>query len=310
MNKKLSDGGLEKTNTSEFAGSSVAQGENAVESNDPPTKEDPSVIDSMLSGISDKLQHYSKPKNIARLLTMGPLLEGGLSFAKNQIAENLNPVGYGNTVSNKKNKNLSGESRLLKDVNSRHKGPAYKLLDALAGNTQGRSAKDKVESRSDIPFVKERQDLLQMLMNDSSPKGGSISESEYKPSFAVSGHKYYNSPETEASIMRDLQNNPDLMSQFKDNGTGIKTHTGYGVNDNQSAEEQGNVLGNYTMTLQKDKDGREYIDYYDKWDLQPYKRNKGATKITDALQSMAGIEAPEIYGRIYLDQINKNKKQK
>ena len=60
------------------------------------------------------------------------------------------------------------------------------------------------------------------------------------------------------------------------------------------------------MSIQADEDGREYLDYYDKWDIQPWKKsNPTLTKITDAAQKFAGVTAPEIYGRVYLDDNKK-----
>jgi len=59
----------------------------------------------------------------------------------------------------------------------------------------------------------------------------------------------------------------------------------------------------------KDEKG-EYIDYYDKWDLNPFERKSGTMgKILDkgatAAQNLAGIKNPEVYGRVYYDNIKK-----
>ena len=263
MNKKLSTEGLNKA--------------------DPPSTWD---------RISNKIKHYTDPVNAARLLALGPIGEGALSFVKGQVADNINPVGYGNYG------RIKGS-----------KGVMSKLTNSLF-NSQGWSANDKVTARSGMPHIKERHDLLSMLMNDGLPSGDSgIGVSNYRPSWAEKSSVYYNSPATEQSILKNLRTNPDLIKQFKDRD-GIKTHVGYGVDTNESTSKQANVLGNYRMTLQKDEEGREYIDYSDVWDLQPFKRNKGKTIITDALQTAAGIKAPEIYGRVYLDQLTiEDKKQ-
>ena len=51
-----------------------------------------------------------------------------------------------------------------------------------------------------------------------------------------------------------------------------------------------------------DKDGREYVSYYDTWDLDPFDNNT-LNKISKSVQSSVGINAPEIYGRVYLDEL-------
>ena len=228
---------------------------------------------------SNKIKHYTDPINAARLLLLGPIGESVLSFVKEKVADNINPFGYGSN-------------------------PVSKLTKSLF-NPQGWSSNDKVKERTDNPAVKERQDLLSMLMNDGLPSGDSgIGVSNHRPSWADKSSVYYNSPATEQGILNNLRTNPDLIKQFKDRD-GVKTYVGRGL----GSQGAGNVLGNYKMTLQKDKEGREYIDYSDVWDLQPFKSNKGKTIITDALQTAAGIKAPEIYGRVYLDQLTiKDKK--
>lgn len=274
MNKKLSTEGLNKA--------------------DPPSTWDK---------ISNKIKHYTDPVNAARLLALGPIGEGALSFVKGQLAGNIRPVGYG-------------------------KDPVAKFTNALVkpdiGSANWRNKYGR-QRRNIQPWELERQDLMSMLMNDGLPSGNSgIGVSNYKPSNAAESSVYYNSPSTEQSILNNLRENPDLIKQFQDRD-GVKTHVGYGMDTDKGTSEQGNVLGNYKMTLQKDKEGREYIDYSDVWDLQPFKnnrskeltfkvnsskRNKGATKITDALQTAAGVKAPQIYGRVYLDQLTiEDKKQ-
>jgi hypothetical protein len=251
-----------------------------------------------------KLKHYSDPVNAARLLTLGPIGESALSLGKSQIAGNINPVGYGTSVARKP---TSGENTLYQDATSRHKGPISKFTNALVEPALGSANwtnKEGGPKKNIQPWELERQDLLNMLVNDGLPGSSGISVSNYRPSNSNKDSVYYNSPATEQSILNNLRENPDLLKQFKERN-GIKTHVGYGLNTTQRTSDQGNVLGNYTMTLQKDKDGREYIDYSDVWDLQPFKTSKGATKITDAFQTAAGMKVPKVYGRVYLDQLNK-----
>ena len=267
---------------------------------DPPTKEDPP---STWDKLKNAARHYSKPTNMARAALLGPIGELGLNYIKGRVAENINPVGYGESFNTR---TQTPDPGLIK-------GPLGKVLNAVVEPQGGSAAWN--ENGSDA-WLSERQDLLNMMMNDQLPSGRlsrdgkrGIAVSQYRPSNAIEGTTYYNSPATEASIIRDLQKNNKLLDLFKANKDGVKTYTGYGVDDTQGAHGQGNVLGNYTMTMGKDDKG-DYIDYYDKWDLQPWKgTNKTLTKITDAAQKMAGVVTPEIYGRVYMSDIEGNQKK-
>ena len=266
---------------------------------DPPTKENPP---SNWDKLKNAARHYSKPTNMARAALLGPIGELGLNYIKGRVAENINPVGYGESF----NTRAHPKDGIVK-------GPIGKVLNAIVEPQGGSAAWN--ENGSDA-WLSERQDLLNMMMNDQLPSGRlshdgkrGIGVSKYRPSNASEGTTYYDSPATEASIIRDLQKNNKLLDLFKANKNGVKTYTGYGVDDTQGAHGQGNVLGNYTMTMGKDDKG-DYIDYYDKWDLQPWKHtNKTLTKITDAAQKMAGVVTPEIYGRVYMSELENNQKK-
>lgn len=272
---------------------------------DPPKKEEEKVEanpPSFFDKLKQTASHYSKPMNLARAAILGPIGEAGLQYIKGRVADNINPVGYGDNYG--VNVNPGAAVR----------GPAGKLLNAIAEPQAGsRAWNDDSWATGSAPWLSERQDLMNMMMNDDLPSGvlsddgkRGVGVSQYRPSNAVEGQTYYDSPATEASILADLKKNPELLEKFKAGKDGVRRYTGYGVNDTQSANEQGNVLGNYRMSIQADEDGREYLDYYDKWDIQPWKKsNPTLTKITDAAQKFAGVTAPEIYGRVYLDDNKK-----
>ena len=75
----------------------------------------------------------------------------------------------------------------------------------------------------------------------------------------------------------------------------VKNRDQYNFNENY-----GYVLGNYTMDYGIDpNDGREYISYYDKWNINP------TDNISDDLiDKTLNLQSPEIYGRVYLDEID------
>ena len=92
---------------------------------------------------------------------------------------------------------------------------------------------------------------------------------------------------------------------------GILYFNGYDYHDNGG---YGNVLGSFTVNRGSDDRG-EYIDYYDVWDLNPIsstmkaKYSEGATNAVRAAEDfftrdVMGMKAPEIYGRIYFDELD------
>ena len=68
----------------------------------------------------------------------------------------------------------------------------------------------------------------------------------------------------------------------------------------------GGVLGRYTITKGEDEKGK-YVSYYDKWDFNPFDYNKypggeSLSKAYEKTMGFFGMNAPEIYGRVYYDE--------
>jgi hypothetical protein len=126
---------------------------------------------------------------------------------------------------------------------------------------------------------KERLDLLNMLLKRPQVHN-TISESQYRPTKSKNKNAvYYSSKQTEE----------ELRERFKEGypDTGITGHT------------TGTVLGKYHIDHGKDEDGRKYISYYDKWNLNP---TKGLIS-DEVIDLTLGLNSPEIYGRVYLDEL-------
>jgi hypothetical protein len=55
------------------------------------------------------------------------------------------------------------------------------------------------------------------------------------------------------------------------------------------------------MNQGEDEEGK-YISYYDKWDLNPFEdKNKVLDALATGAQYAAGINPPEVYGRVYYE---------
>jgi hypothetical protein len=146
--------------------------------------------------------------------------------------------------------------------------------------------------------VHERKDLMSILMG-TPQQFNSIEKSQYQPSNSTDPNAvYYKSKATEDTLKQQYNK---ILNHF--NETGKDKLTTYNAGLKGEFAEQHNVLGRYTVSKGIDEDGREYISYYDKWDLQPFKESGFLTSITDKLQDVAGLNPPEVYGRIYKDEI-------
>jgi len=206
----------------------------------------------------------------------GPLMIRGLvQEGKRRIADNLFPSGYASE--------------------SQNKLPEQRLYDALILNQPEPSSRADLGPRPENPSrrylsLEERGNLLGYAMgqNDNLPPA------DYKPSDAQDTDAvYFKSPTTEQNLIEKLQSEEDALKwinrQTADGDGGIDYHTGVDLN----------VLGNYTLDKGQDDKGH-YISYYDIWDLDPFK-DKTRKVVSDAVQSIAGVRSPEVYGRIYYD---------
>ena len=133
----------------------------------------------------------------------------------------------------------------------------------------------------DISQNHERIDLMNMMLNRPQAHN-TISKSQYRPTKSKDKDAvYYSSKKTEKAIKKKIRENDGIS-------TGI-----WNI---------GKVLGNFTIDRGKDEDGRKYISYYDKWNINP---TKGV--IDDkTIDKIFGMKSPEIYGRVYLDELEKD----
>ena len=199
------------------------------------------------------------------------ILSKVLDPIKKNIAQNLTPTGYDD--------------------------PYSRIAKSVIG------IPDDYKNKFDQESLKERKDLLAIMMNQPQ-KYNTIQTSKYKPSISKeSDTKYYYSPHTKNLVLKNYDKYSKLIDikKSKNESTNI-----WDMDTSQTEEGKASgVLGNFTIDKGIDKDGREYISYYDKWDVQPFgKTNSKLNKISDYIQNAAGINSPEIYGRIYKDEVS------
>ena len=201
-----------------------------------------------------------------------------ISNWKENFAENINPQSYDNA--------------------------AGRLFDAVVNKK-----KDKwTDNQYGGDILKEREDLMNMMLNRPQVHN-TISESQYRPTDSKDKDAvYYSSKQTEKDIKEMLSDTTgeyvNVLENLKQNkydiGANLEGTVSYG-----DRLPYGKVLGNYTLDYGKDEDGREYVSYYDKWNVNPTKGLVGDKTI----DKIFGMNSPEMYGRIYLDTIPGLKKQ-
>ena len=248
---------------------------------------------------------------------------------KENISKNMLPVGYqnsrgasqlldgssavkginlGNQVSKATNDLVDYKPGITaNDLTDRFGLPAINkivsaMFDLPKNEVEERERRRIYANRSNIHPLVERKDLLNILLGLDQEYDSIPMQNEYKPSKSKDPDSvYYKSPATESYIINQLQKDPEeFMREIKRHKGGIDYWGGSGNTIN--------TLGNYTLGIGEDDKGK-YISYYDVWDLQPFK-NKTGTAISDAAQSVAGLNAPEVYGRVYLkDDANVGFKQ-
>ena len=154
--------------------------------------------------------------------------------------------------------------------------PVDRFWNAMKGD------KNTHDNRSDNAnenpaWMNERTDLLNLYMGQPQ-KHNTIEESLYKPTKSKNPDAtYYTSKQTEKSLIKMLQRN--------------------GWNDFDTLKNFGGVLGQFKVDKGEDEKGK-YISYYDVWDVEPLDN-----VLSKDMQSKFGVNAPEIYGRIYIDDV-------
>jgi len=125
---------------------------------------------------------------------------------------------------------------------------------------------------------------------------GALSVSDYRPSSSTDNDStYLRSKATEDDIVGTyLSGNQDELDWLNER---MKEGDGKYIS-------YGETLGNFTVSLGEDENGT-YLSYYDKWDLNPADKTPVIRDIVDGAQSLAGVNPPEVYGRIYVDTDDK-----
>jgi|TARA_R100000084_G_scaffold84302_1_gene39621 hypothetical protein len=234
---------------------------------------------------------------------------------KENLAENINPRGYGMALGSAYRKNFLGNEavqRLYDAIVLDKKELARQLEDEDIEESYDPAYPNFIASQA------ERQDLLGLMLGQGQ-KHGSIEPAIYKPTDATDPDaEYVRSKVTEYDIKKFLKN-PYVPGRLR--GGGNKNQRGYKANkegdyigDGKDIAEllidispYGKVLGNYKLDKGVDEKGH-YISYYDIWDVNPlsdqYEGNVTAIiprKLDNAIQSAVGIEPREVYGRVYYD---------
>lgn len=193
--------------------------------------------------------------------------------AKQRIANNVFPSGYASESLNK-----TPTQRLYDAVIKNEPEPSSRAVSGPAPSNPS----DRYNS------LEERKNLLAYAMGQSN----NLPAAEYKPTDAKnSDAEYFRSPTTEKNLRQRLRQSKDPL-KYIDTNTGdgaVGYHTGVNTN----------VLGNYTLTKGEDDQG-SYLSYYDEYDFDPFSGKVG-NAISSAAQALAGVRAPELYGRIYYD---------
>ena len=192
---------------------------------------------------------------------------------RKKIADNLYPVSY--------------------------KGGVSRIINAVRGKKDPRD--ERTGTKEDPKHMQERTDLLRLHMGQDQ-KYNSVPKSEYKPSKAKDDDvTYYTSPSTEEIIRNNMEYLSDQKSFYTDEDS------------KKMCTDMGGVLGRYTLSKGEDEKGK-YISYYDKYDFNPFDYNKlpeGLSKAYEKTLGFFGMDAPEVYGRVYYDEkTGKAKKQK
>lgn len=221
-----------------------------------------------------------KPSYLDVLMSLGP--KAAMNAVKATIARNTHPFGYGGVDQQPIQRFIN----ILQEPESESRADREALFERLG-----------VED--DTGFIYEaqleREDLLNMLMGF----GGKLPKSEYREGA-------YRSPATEENLkalLRDPETREIMIEQ-------MLQQPGY----HDQGGGHGNVLGNFTVNRGSDERG-EYIDYYDVWDLNPISstmRARHSERATNAVRAaedfltrdVMGMKAPEVYGRIYLDELD------
>lgn len=148
------------------------------------------------------------------------------------------------------------------------------------------------------PRVTERKALLDLSMGlpVRDEAIGALSVSDYRPSSSTDNDTtYFRSKETEDTLVQSYLSDEEHLDWLNE-----RLNEG----DGKFIQGGGAVLGNYTVSRGEDENGT-YLSYYDVWDLNPVDNIPGVRDVVYGAQSLAGVNPPEVYGRIYVDTDDK-----
>ena len=226
-----------------------------------------------LKGLATETYNLGIPNmKIQKLYKKGGFLNMITNPIRKNISENLDPLSYEDPVKRVFNAAIGKKDPTRLDSEMYGNGAESNYMwwsDPSRKNI------------ADNDHMTERMDLLNMTMNQPQ-KYNSIQEANYKPTKSKnSDAKYYKSVITENAIRKEIPNGLD---------------SGYTY--------LGGVLGKYKIHKGEDEKGK-YYSYYDKWDLNPFDtyENKTINKVVDKVTRSVGVTPPEIYGRVYVDDL-------
>lgn len=203
-------------------------------------------------------------------------------FLPKAISRWFQKGGFLKTLTNPIRKNIA--ENLFPYTYNTQVGGKNRVIQSILGN-KDESAMYEVEGgMSDLAhknpaYLNERTDLLHLLMSQDQ-KYNTIKKSAYTPTKAKDKNvQYYTSPTTEQAIKRSLQTR------------------GYDQIPTNNYVGMGGVLGRFKLHKGEDERGK-YISYYDLWDLEPLNKVMSIKN-----QKRVGINPPEVYGRVYLDEV-------
>lgn len=220
-----------------------------------------------------------------------PVVKYSLNKLKNNLSENLNPKGYGG--------GNEGEVS-YSEVASRVGKAAFNIDDP----------ENRKDGNIDSTQMTERKALLNKTLRQPYDKS-ILPPSNYKPTSSKDPNAtYVKSLTTENDIRTNnatgsLKDHWEAINKRKDPDKPDKpgSWTAYHSPDKK---DNMNVLGHYTQSAGIDENGRKYVAYYDTWDLQPFGKDNIGSKIFDGMQRAAGVDTPEVYGRVYVDEFYNN----
>ena len=262
----------------------------------------------------EKKDPTQKLINFGLKTILGPVGAVATDYVKNKIVKNILPYGYENPLTRIKkavfdDKEDTDGAKYEKDWRAKVNNGVI-LKDRKSYKPGGLGLDEIMDENRNTNSAKERRDLLSIGMLGKQ-QHNSVPISKYKPTNSTNKNMvYYSSPSTENAIRQKikLRGIESVLEDFKPNEKGVSSWQGrlrtglindkgkeYGTNDDD-------VLGNFTQNLGEDEKGK-YISYYDRWDLNPFSgKSKIADAITTGAQYAAGINPPEVYGRIYYEQ--------